>query len=197
MAKVLAIGAHFDDIEIGVGGTLLKHVNNNDEVFVAITSSDEIRTGDVVMRYQEQLESINMFGIKEQQLLLFKESDVISDIVGILDKLKADVVYIMFESDTHQAHRRCSYIGQAVGRKLATQLIFYNSGTSYNFLPNVFSIISFEFKRKLLQCFRSQIELNVINIDIIKRRESYWASLVSGKELYAEGLMVRKMIYEV
>ena len=197
MAKVLAIGAHFDDIEIGVGGTLLKHVNNNDEVFVAITSSDEIRTGDVVMRYQEQLESINMFGIKEQQLLLFKESDVISDIVGILDKLKADVVYIMFESDTHQAHRRCSYIGQAVGRKLATQLIFYNSGTSYNFLPNVFSIISFEFKRKLLQCFRSQIELNVINIDIIKRRESYWASLVSDKELYAEGLMVRKMIYEV
>jgi len=26
MKKVLALGAHYDDIEIGVGGTLLKHL---------------------------------------------------------------------------------------------------------------------------------------------------------------------------
>ncbi len=198
MSIILAVGAHYDDIEIGVGGTLLKHVKNNDEVSIAITSSDEIRTGDVVMRHQEQLGSINMLGIKEPQLLLFKESDDISDIVAELDKLKADVVYTMFELDTHQAHRRCSYLGQSAGRKLDTQIIFYNSGTSYNFLPNMFSIISFDFKRSLLECFKSQVELNAINIDLIQRRESYWATLVSeAPNTYAEGFMVRKMTYKI
>jgi len=103
----------------------------------------------------------------------------------------------MFELDTHQAHKRSSYIGQAVSRKLSTQVVFYNSGTSYDFLPNIFSIISFNFKQKLLECFRSQIELNAIDIDIIQRRESYWASLISETPGYAEGFMIRKMIYEI
>lgn len=53
MKKILALGAHYDDVEIGVGGTLLKHVNNGDKVFIAITDSDESRTGDLIIRYQE------------------------------------------------------------------------------------------------------------------------------------------------
>ena len=30
--KVLAIGAHVDDIELGCGGSLVKHVKNKDKV---------------------------------------------------------------------------------------------------------------------------------------------------------------------
>ena len=197
MKKILALGAHYDDVEIGVGGTLLKHVNNGDKVFIAITDSDESRTGDLIIRYQEQLNSINMLGIPQQQLLLFKTNDDISDVIGILDKLKVDTIYTMFEHDTHQAHRRCSYIGQSVGRDLPIQVVFYNSGTSYNFSPNVFSIISFKFKQKLLSCFKSQIELEAINLDIIQRRESYWASLITEEAGHAEGLIIRKMLYRV
>ena len=57
MKTILAIGAHYDDIEIGCGGTLLKHAGNGDKIFFGITSSDETRTGDVLARYNEQLES--------------------------------------------------------------------------------------------------------------------------------------------
>lgn len=53
--KVLAVGAHFDDVELGCGGTLANHVDQGDEVtvFVATHSgySDpnqrEIRSKDV------------------------------------------------------------------------------------------------------------------------------------------------------
>ena len=189
LLKVLALGAHYDDVEAGAGGTLWKHRLKNDHVSIAITSFNEIRTGNMDMRHKEQLDSLSLLGINN--LLLFKEED--DNVVSILDKLKPDIIYTMFESDTHYAHRRCSRIGQAVGRR--SQVIFYNSGTSYDFLPNMFSIISFRFKQKLLECFKSQIELSAINIDIIQRRESYWASLVSAN--HAEGFVVRKMVYKI
>ncbi len=198
MKRILVLGAHYDDVEIGAGGTLLKHTNAGDEVYVAITSSDELRTGPPSLRHGEQISSLSMLGIKHTQLLLFPTEDDVSDIVCTLDALNPDIIYTMFELDTHQAHRKCSYIGQSVGRKLSTQVVFYNSGTSYNFLPNIFSMISFDFKQKLLECFRSQIKLGAINIDMIQRRESYWASLITERpNSYAEGFMIRKMIYEV
>jgi LmbE family N-acetylglucosaminyl deacetylase len=197
MRRILALGAHYDDVEIGVGGTLLKHVNTGDKVFIAITDSDEFRTGDVNIRHREQLDSLNMLGIDKQHLLLFKTNDDMSDVIGVLDKLKFDVVYTMFELDTHQAHRRCSYIGQSVGRDLPVQVVLYNSGTSYDFFPNVFSIIFFDFKQKLLSCFKSQIEVAAINIDIIQRRESYWTSLITEEPIHAEGFIVRKMMYSI
>ena len=198
MKKILSMGAHYDDVEIGVGGTLLRHVNSDHEVTIAITDSDEFRTGDINMRYQEQLNSINMLGVDKNRLLLFKTDDDLADIIGVLDKLNFDVIYTMFEFDTHQAHRRCSHIGQAVGRDLPIQVVFYNSGTSYDFSPNAFSIISFDFKQKLLKCFKSQIALGAINIDIIQRRESYWASLITEKnDSYVEGFIIKKMVYEV
>ena len=39
--KILAIGAHFDDIELGCGGTLLKHKYNGDDIYnLVVTKSD-------------------------------------------------------------------------------------------------------------------------------------------------------------
>lgn len=197
MQRVLALGAHYDDIEVGVGGILHKHICKGDEVFMAITSSDEYRTGKIDLRYEEQLEALTILGVPTDNLLLFNEHDNISGVIGKLDLLKIDNVYTPFELDTHQAHKRCSYIGQSVGRKLPIQLGFYNSGSSYNFQPNAFSIIDFNFKYRLLNCFKSQIELNAINLSIIQKRESYWASMITNEDTYAEGIFIRKILYEV
>jgi hypothetical protein len=84
-----------------------------------------------------------------------------------------------------------------VGRKLPIQVIFYNSGSSYDFHPNSFSIIDFNAKEKILNCFQSQIKLSAINLDIIQRRESFWASIITEEAVYAEGLIIKKMLYEV
>ena len=69
MKRILAIGTHYDDVEIGLGGTLLKHINNGDEVFIVITDSNEYRTGNIDVRYQEQLDSLNILNIKNEQLI--------------------------------------------------------------------------------------------------------------------------------
>jgi LmbE family N-acetylglucosaminyl deacetylase len=195
--KILAIGAHFDDIEIGVGGTLIKHVDNGDIIYLAITESDESRTGDINIRLEEQKNALKILNIPERNLLLFKSDQKESDIVKELDLIKPTTIYTMYAHDTHQAHRRSSSIGQSVGRKLTTQVVFYNSGSSYDFSPNVFSIIDFETKQDILKCFESQINFKAVNIDFIKRRESYWASLITDKPVYTEGFVIRKMLYNI
>jgi len=60
---ILAVGAHYDDIELGCGGTLLKHIKSGDEIYLAITSSDEFRTGVPVQRESEQFASMRLMGL--------------------------------------------------------------------------------------------------------------------------------------
>jgi LmbE family N-acetylglucosaminyl deacetylase len=192
--KILVIGAHFDDAEIGAGGTLTKHVRNGDDIYYAITSADEFRTGDVCERLGEQIKALKIMGIPKDRLIQFSYKEEIHNIIGELDLLKPDIVFTQCFSDTHQDHKRSSIIGEAIGRKRNITTVFYDSGSSYDFQPNVFSIIDFKKKFKLLNCFESQIECGAINLNIIKRKNHYWASLISNTPSdYAEGFVVRKM----
>ena len=195
--KILSIGAHYDDIEIGCGGTLLKHVQNGDEITFAITSSDEHRTGDVLIRAKEQEESSKIIGNSKVLKFSYK-NDLIHNIVGELDELSPDIVFTQFEFDTHQDHKRAFIIGQAVGRKRNITTFFYDSGSAYDFHPNVYSIIDWQKKLKVLNCYESQIVCGAINIDILKKKNIYWASLVSNDfDTFAEGLIVKKMVYKI
>ena len=53
--NILGIGAHYDDLELGCSGTLIKHVKNNDNVYLlVITDSaynnpdgEQIRTAEI------------------------------------------------------------------------------------------------------------------------------------------------------
>jgi len=196
--KILVVGAHYDDFEIGCGGTIAKYLQNGDDVYIAITSSDEYLTGDPRVRLYEQKQVLKMMGIEHTKLLLFSYKQEIRDIVGELDIFKPDIVFTQCENDTHQDHKRASIIGQAVGRKRETTVVFYDSGSAYDFHPSVFSVIDFEEKMTFLKCYQSQINSDSISLDIIKRKDHYWASLITKKETsYAEGFVVRKMDYKI
>lgn len=199
MKTILAIGAHFDDIELGCGGTLYKHIQMGHKVILAIMDSNEYRTGSIVIRHIEQEKSMKMLGIPVNSNFLFTGfiEDELENSIHILDTFKPDIIFVPFEKDTHQAHVRASTIGKAVGRKRHITTFYYDSGSTYNFQPNIFSEIDFDFKYKLLQCFKSQIDCNAINLDIVKKKNSYLASLVTEDNKYAEGFMVRKMIYKI
>ncbi len=193
---VLAMGAHFDDVEVGVAGTLIKHLEKGHTVYIAILESDESRTGDPKIRRNEQMAALGNMGIPKKFLLLFSYGEKDADVVAKLDDINPDVIYTLYEKDTHQAHRRCSIIGQSVGRKTHITTVFYNAGSSYDFHPNVFNIIDFDAKTKLINCFTTQIDCGALQLNAIKKKEAYWGSLVSNdQECYAEGLIVRRMIY--
>ncbi len=197
MKRILAIGAHFDDIEVACSGTLNKHIDKNDEVYLAILNSDETRTGDPEIRIQEQICASDLMKISRDRIFLFT-GDILdpSDIIGELDLIKPDIIFSMFEKDSHQHHVQAAFIGRSVGRKRNLTTFFYSSGSTYDFYPTVYNIIDKERKRKIVDCFKSQLELNAINHNLIDRRESFWASEISTEpDLYAEGFIVRKLQY--
>jgi LmbE family N-acetylglucosaminyl deacetylase len=198
MKKILAIGSHFDDVEIGCSGTLLKYVEKGDEVYIAITHADEYRTGNVDNRAIEQNEAAKKLGVDQKNIFAFLMEMTDEEIIGLLDELNPDIVFAPFENDTHQHHRRTSIIAQAIARKRTTTTLFYDSGSTYEFHPNVFSIIDIHKKGEVLGCFKSQVEHGAINLDIVERKNAYWACLVSDVEdEYAEGFVVRKLKWQI
>jgi len=197
LMRILALGAHYDDIEMGLTGTLKKHADANDEIIIAVTSADEHRTGDINARHQEQLSVLNALKIPRRNLWVFY-GRLDFDIIGILDTVKPDLIYTQYERDSHQAHVRCSQIGQSIGRKPNVQVMFYNSGSAYDFMPSIFSIIDFKYKLQILNTFKSQIESCSINFDMLNAREQYWGSLVSDDtETMAEGFIPKKLLYDI
>ena len=195
---ILATGAHFDDVETGIGGTLLKHRQNGDRIKVVIMSSDEFRTGDPEVRIEEQLNAMRVYGLTRQDLYLFEAGSDHAFVISELDREKADIIYTPYYNDTHQDHRRCSEISQSVGRKRNVTTIFYYCGSSIDFYPNLFSFFDYESKMEMINCFKTQINCGALKLDRRHKMEAYWASLVSDDiDAYAEGLIVRKMIYEI
>ena len=200
MKKILAIGSHYDDIEIGCAGTLRKHIENGDQVYFAITHTDEYRTGNILDRLKEQDKSLETLGVSKEPryLFLFAETDSDAEMIEALDQVNPDIIFAPFENDTHQHHRRSSIIAQAVGRKRHMMVLFYDSGSTFDFHPNVFSFVDFDYKSKILNCFKSQIQHGAINLDIVHKKNSYWASLVTDiPHSFAEGFVARKMTYEI
>jgi len=195
LVNILAIGTHFDDVEIGCGGTLLKYADEDTAIHIAVTNSDEARTGVASRRLSEQNVALEFLRLTLDDLRTFSCYDDAAQIVHTLDEIKPDIIFVPFESDYHQDHRYTSVIGQAVGRKKHITTFFYACGSTYDFDPNLFSIIDIESKEILLNCFTSQMEHGAVNLDVIKCRERYYGSLISDEpDVYAEGFVSRKLL---
>jgi len=117
--RVIAIGAHSDDIEIGAGGTLLKLIEANPDLKVCWVVFNAERT-----RFSEAQESAKEYlaPLKkgyQVQIASFRESyfpaqwgeikdffsRVVSDFFDECDGLGPDLVFTHTRDDRHQDHR--------------------------------------------------------------------------------------------
>ena len=196
--KILVIGCHYDDAELGCAGTIINHIKNGDDVKLVIINSDETQTGYINYRRDEQKMSLEKMGFKNTLndcIITFYKKSENDVIISRLDIDQPDILFVPWEFDTHQDHRRSSIIGQAVGRKRHIETYFYSSGSTYDFNPNVFNPIDFSKKKEILECFDTQVKCGAINIDIIEKREAFWGSIISTEVKHAEGFIARKVRY--
>ena len=114
--SVLVVGAHFDDIEIGVGGTVLKHVANGDRVTLLVLTNSEyynydgtlIRSEEVARKEGEAaakilgVERLVCTGLKTKTLTYGFE--LIEEINKVIDELETDIIYTHWDQDVHQDH---------------------------------------------------------------------------------------------
>ncbi len=189
---ILAIGSHHDDLEIGMGGTLLKHRDKGDEIYLAITHADDDLCGNILTRMLEQKLCIEILRAKE--LLYFEGNAPISKKVKRLDAINPDILYIPFDSDTHQDHCETAKVGFAVSRHTQMTVLRYLSTTSHSCYPNYLSVINIEEKKKLINVFQSQVERRPKFMEVMEAQNRYFGSLIPGNGHYAEGFVLHRMV---
>jgi LmbE family N-acetylglucosaminyl deacetylase len=112
--KILCLGAHCDDIEIGCGGTILKVLRANPDTIVywVALSSDALRA-------EEARRSAGMFlnGVRTKKVIVKEFRNSFFPYIGLeikeyFEKLKLefhpDLIFTHYRNDLHQDHRLVS-----------------------------------------------------------------------------------------
>ncbi len=162
MRRVLAIGAHFDDVELGCGGALLAWRERGDAIalFVATSSGyrdpagNSIRTNDEAR--SEGVAAAALLGAElfEGGLPTF---EVMSDerlhapLIAALAQYQPDVVLTHWVGDPHHDHRQVA-LATLHGARRIPRLLAYRSNwepAAQSFDPRFFVDIEATLERKL------------------------------------------------
>lgn len=115
--NILAIGAHFDDVELGCGGALAKHVADGDVVYVYVATvsgfvnqyGQTVRGSETAL--QEARNAMQVIGAKDMICGQFKTLEVEFvdslniDILKIVQEKEIDLVYTHWIGDIHHDHQ--------------------------------------------------------------------------------------------
>ena len=165
--KILAIGAHLDDIELACGGTLAKAIKAGNQVKVIIMSKSGytnfdgkmIRENDIAV--QEGTNALKTLGLKDEDIEILDfptkdipyNSEVIESIDLRMSQYDPDVIFTHHPFDTHQAHVGVSKSTISAARRKNTVFFFEPitpSGRSYvAFKPQMYVDISSTMNEKI------------------------------------------------
>lgn len=179
--KVLFIGSHPDDIDLGCGICLHDHYLQGHIIKTIILTKGEKGNGGISSdRVIEQSESLEILAPKaENHFLDFPDTMLLNSMNQIIDEIKKivmsdvpDIVYIPSNHDFHQDHVVTYNCAMAVFNKIEIpQIICYETpSTMPAFLPNYFKICDldkFKLKIKALECHESQLDKQYITYESI------------------------------
>lgn len=192
MERILALSSHIDDVELAIGGTLIRHRDAGDRITIAVMKSDDCLTGDPNIRKSEQEESANL--LRVDTTLFFDGEMSSAEKVGLLDEIHPTILYSPFGSDSHQDHVETAQIGLAVGRLNHMTVLKYLSTTSHSYYPNFLRVIDIEAKKSLVSIFASQMVRRPKFLEVMEAQNRFFGSLIPGNGHYAEGFVLHRQI---
>jgi len=204
--KILAIGAHPDDIEFGCGGTLLKWVHGGHDVYLLVMTQGD-RGGDPALRKKEQKKSAGIIGARKLYWGNYRDTQLtpsmnkmVTDIEVLLKKINPDFTLVNYGEDTHQDHRALSKATVSASRYIRN-VLFYEVPTTQNFSPNIFVDITSTLKEKIstLLAHNSQaLKTNIQGLSIMDAAHSTAVFRgVQARTHFAEGFMPLRLFINV
>ena len=168
--KILVIAPHPDDEVLGCGGTIAKHSENGDDVYLIIAT--KAYTPDwteefIKNREKEIKESNKILGIKKTYFLNYPtvkldtipQKELNDSIAKIVNKIKPDIAYIPFKGDLNKDHRllfEASLVALRPIHHKVKKILSYEilSETEWGqeievFKPNVYVDITKTFNKKI------------------------------------------------
>lgn len=161
--KILAVGAHPDDVEIGCGGALALFKRKGHEVYMLVLTKGEA-SGDPKVREKECQKAANTIGADElifgnlQDTRITDGIETILAIENVINRIKPDIIFAHSWRDGHQDHRNTGMAALSAARNSKKVLLYESPAALREFCPQVFVDISetFAIKLKALACFGSQ-----------------------------------------
>ena len=128
--NILAIGAHFDDVELGCGGALARHAEQGDSVYVFVATvsgftnqyNQEVRSNKTALA--EDRTAMAILGVKELICGKFKTLNVEFvdelniEILKIVQEKKIDLVLLRAHEEGHIEHFLVGSCNDEIIRKM-------------------------------------------------------------------------------
>lgn len=219
---MLVFGAHPDDAEIGMGGTIAKHTQAGWCVGICdLTQAEMSSNGNVETRKREADLASRMLGLAMRSNLAMPDrglsgsQEQLERITLEIRKHRPHIVMAPYWEDRHPDHVACSHMVQEAvfNAKLRNylpdvpahevkQLYFYMINGSVSADVAVDISAQFASKMEALQCYRSQFEVPADGQDVVRTviNQGYLDLVeardrVLGKQLgvaYAEGFISKR-----
>lgn len=208
MKNVLIIGAHFDDCELGCGGTAAVLASQGCSVY-KLTLTDNFTdygSRNIVVSYEASKEAsaraCTLLGIEELDFdyvecnHLKYQTELMQTIERIIEEKHIDTVFIHYEHDLNQDHVEASRLSLTASRHI-DNVFFYQSNCylySKPFCPTFFVDISSAIEKKIAALkqygsehnrFGNMFETNI-------NRNRVWG--YGNHAEYAEGFIPVRMI---
>ena len=185
---VLALGAHPDDVEIGVGGLMAAHRAAGDPVII-LTLSRGGRGGPADDRQHESLAAAELIGARLfledlQDTAMSAAEPTVSIIERVVAEVSPTVVYTHSVHDRHQDHRAVHQATMIATRRVPTVACYESPSATVDFRPNRFDSIDgyLDTKLALLACFTSQTgRRDYLEPDFVRATARYWSRFGGGR----------------
>jgi LmbE family N-acetylglucosaminyl deacetylase len=192
---VLAVGAHPDDVEIGCGGILLRHVAAGHEVAILTLTGGEAG-GVATARALEaaraaELLSARLFLTDLQDMSVGDGGPTIATIKRVIDETKATTVYTHTAHDVHQDHRNVNRATFVAARGVPRVHCYQSPSTTVEFRPTRFVSIDDFIERKLevIRAYVSQTTTrHYLDEELLRATARYWGRFAQSR--YVEPLEV-------
>lgn len=214
MKKVLIIGAHYDDAELGAGGTAAKLAAEGCEVYKVTLTDNEVAES-IYNKQTRQKDSIEdsrraceILGVKEINEIhqvpvcqLVYTTEMMQELEKVICDYQIDTVFVHSEFDTNQDHCAAGKISKTAARHCDNILIYQSNLyiCEKPFYPTVFFDISDYIGKKKEALNQYGIEhqrygaVEDTLFDNNINRNKMWG--YSNEVQYAEGFLPFKLLF--
>lgn len=188
MSIVLVIAPHADDEVLGCGGTIYKHVEQGDDVYIAVMTdasigAPELFKAETIKLIRAEAEKAHkILGVKDTffydfpapQLEQFPQYKIANTLNSLIKKYSVDTLYIPHKGDLHLDHGVIFNASLVAARPFPEQTVkniyayetlseteWSHPTTDSYFIPRHFNSLSeLQFMKKLeaMKCFASQLK---------------------------------------
>ncbi|MGB3762347.1 MAG: PIG-L family deacetylase, partial [Ornithinimicrobium sp.] len=189
--RVLAVGAHPDDVEIGAGATLFQHARAGDQLTILTTSAGR-RGGDADLRREEAYEAAARIGATLvlgdlEDTAIPDRGPTIDLVEGVCADVRPDTIYVHSAHDVHQDHRAVHAATLVAARGVQRVLCYQSPSATIDFRPTMFVPVDTGLDGKLsaIAAFQTQTSIrDYLDPDMLTSTARYWGRF--ARTPYAE-----------